>query len=285
MPTHAEAVTAALLRDWRLPQPGGTKRSRGQVLVVGGSPSTPGAVMLAGLAALRVGAGVLSLAVAASVRVAVAAAVPEAAVYGLPELDGQPPDERFVERLSGCAVVLLGPGIDDADVALDLVERTADAADDDTLFVADAYALGVLGRARVAERLAKRCLLTPNSTEAEFLLDRKIASGDDIDVCREIAERYQAVVSYQGCIADADGASWEVPAGHPGLGTSGSGDVLAGAAAGLLARGADAAQAACWSTFLHAVAGDRLAARVGRLGFLARELADQLPVVLTETEA
>jgi ADP-dependent NAD(P)H-hydrate dehydratase len=285
MPTRAEAVTAALLREWRLPEPEGTKRSRGQVLVVGGSPSTPGAVMLAGLAALRVGAGVLSLAVAESVRVAVAAAVPEAAVYGLPELDGKPPDERFVERLSGCAVVLLGPGIDDADAALDIVERTTDAADDDTLFVADAYALGVLGHARVADRLAKRCLLTPNSAEAEYLLDRKLASGDDIDVCREIAERYEAVVSYQGCIADADGGSWEVPAGHPGLGTSGSGDVLAGAAAGLLARGADTTQAACWSTFLHAVAGDRLAARVGRLGFLARELADQLPVVLTETEA
>ena len=73
--------------------------------------------------------------------------------------------------------------------------------------------------------------------------------------------------------------------GHPGLGTSGSGDVLAGAITGLLARGASADQAACWGTFLHAVAGDRLAARVGRLGFLARELVDQLPIVLTETEA
>ena len=70
-----------------------------------------------------------------------------------------------------------------------------------------------------------------------------------------------------------------------GTGTSGSGDVLAGAVTGLLARGADAAQAACWATFLHSTAGDRLAARVGRLGFLARELVDQLPVVLSETEA
>jgi NAD(P)H-hydrate repair Nnr-like enzyme with NAD(P)H-hydrate dehydratase domain len=61
--------------------------------------------------------------------------------------------------------------------------------------------------------------------------------------------------------------------------------VLAGAITGLLARGADAAQAACWGTYLHAIAGDRLAARVGRLGFLARDLVDQLPVVLTETEA
>jgi hydroxyethylthiazole kinase-like uncharacterized protein yjeF len=285
MPTRAEPVTAVLLRDWRLPEPSGSKRSRGQVLVIGGSPSTPGAVMLAGLAALRVGAGVLSLAVADSVRVAVAAAVPEAAVYGLPELDGRPPDDRLAEHLSGCAVVLLGPGIDDADAALDLVERVSEAADDDTLFVADAYALGVLGRAGVADRLAKRCVLTPNSAEAEHLLDRDLGSADDLDICREIAATYRAVVSYSGCVADADGKAWHVPAGHPGLGTSGSGDVLAGAVAGLLARGAESTQAACWATFLHAVAGDRLAARVGRLGFLARELVDQLPIVLTETEA
>jgi ADP-dependent NAD(P)H-hydrate dehydratase len=285
MPTHAEAVTSALLREWRLPEPGGNKRSRGQVLVVGGSPSTPGAVMLAGLAALRVGAGVLSLAVAASVRVAVAAAVPEAAVFGLPELDGEPPDSGLADRLPGCAVVLLGPGIDDADAARDLVDRVTDAADEQTLFVVDAYALGVLARGGLADRIADRSVLTPNSEEARRLLDRDVEDDDDIDVCIEIAQRYKAVVSFQGCVADADGASWRVPAGHPGLGTSGSGDVLAGAATGLLARGAEPAQAACWASFLHAVAGDRLAARVGRLGFLARELVDQLPIVLTETEA
>jgi NAD(P)H-hydrate repair Nnr-like enzyme with NAD(P)H-hydrate dehydratase domain len=61
--------------------------------------------------------------------------------------------------------------------------------------------------------------------------------------------------------------------------------VLAGAIAGLLARGADLAQAACWGTYLHGTAGDRLAARVGRLGFLARDLVDELPLVLVETEA
>jgi NAD(P)H-hydrate repair Nnr-like enzyme with NAD(P)H-hydrate dehydratase domain len=86
-------------------------------------------------------------------------------------------------------------------------------------------------------------------------------------------------------VADADGRAWTVPTGHPGLGTSGSGDVLAGAVGGLLARGADPAQSAAWGTYLHGTAGDRLAARVGRLGFLARELATELPLVLVETEA
>ena len=70
--------------------------------------------------------------------------------------------------------------------------------------------------------------------------------------------------------------------GAAGLGTSGSGDVLAGVVAGLLARGAEPDQAACWATYTHAAAGQRLAARVGRIGFLARDLVDEVPRVLME---
>ena len=82
-----------------------------------------------------------------------------------------------------------------------------------------------------------------------------------------------------------DGEEWQHEGGNVGLATSGSGDVLAGVIAGLAARGAGLAQAACWGTYAHATAGDRLAARIGRLGFLARELADELPYVMVETEA
>ncbi|MGI9155505.1 MAG: NAD(P)H-hydrate dehydratase [Marmoricola sp.] len=75
---------------------------------------------------------------------------------------------------------------------------------------------------------------------------------------------------------------WQISSGHEGLATSGSGDDLAGAIAGLLARGAAADQATCWGTHLHAAAGDRLASRVGVVGFLARELLDELPLLLVE---
>lgn len=92
------------------------------------------------------------------------------------------------------------------------------------------------------------------------------------------------MVSCRGWIADPQGALWQVATGHSGLGTSGSGDVLAGAVVGLLARGAEPAQAACWATHIHAAAGDRLSARIGPLGFLARELVDELPVVITELD-
>ncbi len=86
----------------------------------------------------------------------------------------------------------------------------------------------------------------------------------------------------QNVIAGTDTPIWRCGPNCIGLGTSGSGDVLAGAVLGLLGRGADATQAACWGTYLHLNAGHRLAARVGTVGFLARELMAELPPLLEE---
>jgi len=293
-PTRAEPpvhVTPALLRNWRLPQPSGSKHSRGHVLVAGGSPSTPGAAMLAGLGALRVGAGVLALATARSVAAQVAVALPEAAVHGLAFLDGAADDgdeARLGEAIPGQTTVLVGPGIDDPEHAQRLVRKVVEVADADATVVLDAFALGVLPGMDGIEPLAGRTVVTPNAKEGARLLERAAEDVDDADlaeVAGEIAARYGFVVSLEGSVAAPDGRSWSVAAGHPGLGTSGSGDVLAGAVAGLLARGAEPNQAACWATYLHATAGDRLASRVGRLGFLAREIVDELPLVLVQAEA
>lgn len=292
MPSRPEPVTAELLRQWPLPSPGEGKRGRGQLLVVGGARSTPGAAMLAGVAGLRVGAGVLALGVAKSVASAVAVAVPESSVVALPE------DETgavtgaagavVASRLGGCSAVLVGPGLDDADRARELVQALAAVDDYAGEVVLDAFALGVLADVEGHERWDGRLSLTPNEAEAARLLeldpDDLDGVGDDVAVAAEIAERYQACVSYQGIVHDGKDA-WAVPFGHSGLGTSGSGDVLAGAVAGLLARGAERAQAVCWATYLHAASGDRLAPAVGRIGFLARELVETLPRVLTELTA
>jgi hydroxyethylthiazole kinase-like uncharacterized protein yjeF len=284
--TDRQVVTAATLRDWELPAAGGSKYSRGQVLVAGGAPSTPGAVMLAGLAALRVGAGVLALAVAESVAAPVAVAVPEASVTGLTQLDGGADEGALSAALDRASAVLVGPGLDDPESAQQLVRQVLDAVPDSTALALDAFALGVLPALDDVASIGGRSVLTPNSAEAARLLEVDDVDGrDEFDVAADIAERYGAVVSFHNSVAAPDGRRWSVPAGHAGLGTSGSGDVLAGAVVGLLARGADPAQAACWGTFLHATAGDRLAARVGRLGFLARELVDELPLVIVQTEA
>jgi ADP-dependent NAD(P)H-hydrate dehydratase len=278
MSTPAEPITPAGLRDWPLPAGGGSKHSRGHLVVIGGSSSTPGAVLLAGLAALRVGAGVLALAVPEQIAIPLAIAVPEA---GVTPLNGD-----LAGIVGQADAVLIGPGIDNPDDAKRVLQDVVSALGDDTSVVLDAYALGVLPQlGELAKSLAGRLILTPNSSEADRLLDGDGSGERGHEAALEIAKKWQAIVSYQSVIASPDGTVRQVMTGHAGLGTSGSGDVLAGAVVGLLARGASLDQAASWGTYLHAAAGDRLAARVGRLGFLARELLDELPLVLTELQS
>lgn len=288
-PSPAVQLTPTLLRGWPLPGGGSGKDDRGSVLVVGGARKTPGAVLLAGVAALRSGAGRLTLAVAESTAVPLAVAFPESGVVGLPETghgsvkgSGAP---LLADEAGAADAILVGPGLDDKDETLSLLRGLLlpgrSQPKRGPAIVLDAFALGCLPE--LADELqpwAGRLILTPNVAEGGILLGRDI-----VDLQRDvprIADKYQSVVSCQGVIAEPGGNLWDITTGHSGLGTSGSGDVLAGAIAGLRARGTTNAQAACWGSHLHAAAGDRLASRLGGLGYLARELCDELPALMVE---
>jgi ADP-dependent NAD(P)H-hydrate dehydratase len=284
-----DQVTPELLRGWPLPDPAGSKKSRGQVVVIGGAASTPGGVALAGLASLRVGAGRVQLAVATSVGPALAASFPEAGVLWLPQTQGGSVRGGAAagllrDTVSSTDAVLIGPGLDDADEAADLLEGLLPHVPEEVGLVLDAFALGALSQSdEVAGLVAGRdvpVLLTPNAQELGLLAgrDRGPQDGDVVDV----AKRYSCCVTSQTTVAAPDGRTWHIPQGHVGLATAGSGDVLAGLVVGLLGRGAEVEQAACWGTYLHATAGERLASAVGGVGFLARELVDQVPPVLAE---
>lgn len=280
-----EPVTPSMLRDWPLPENESSKYERGNVLVIGGARKTPGAALLAGLAALRVGAGRLTLAVADSVAIPLAVTVPEAGVLGLAETASgavsRSAVKELADELSSADVVLIGAGLADADETRALLAASIPLLGRETLVALDAYALGVLPDLKEeAKELRGRLILTPNSSELERLLAR--AAADPVADAAEAAEEYGAVVSVNGMIASPDGRLWSITTGSGGLATSGSGDVLAGVIAGLWARTERADQAACWGTHLHAASGDRLAVRVGPTGFLARELLDDLPALLVE---
>lgn len=299
-----ELVTPTLLRNWPLPGGGSSKEDRGSVLVIGGARKTPGAALLAGLAALRAGAGRLTLGVAESAAIHLAIALPESGVVGLAETPEGSVRGDGVGALAGnlqkAAAMLVGPGLDNEEEAAGLLREllrleaengpegddggTSDGRDAaPPTMVLDAYALGCLPP-MVDELLpwAGRLILTPNTKEAAILLGRDVK--DLTSDVAELAAKFQAVVTCQGVVASPEAGLWEITTGYGGLGTSGSGDVLAGAIAGLKARGTTAAQAACWGTHLHAAAGDRLASRLGSLGYLARELADELPPLMMELD-
>ena len=283
-------VTSGTLHDWPLPEPGSDKEARGRVVVVGGSRGTPGAVLLAGEAALRAGGGKLQLATAESACTAIAVAVPESMVIPLPETSegriGTAAADPVVEASDGADVVLLGPGLLGVDDSVALIEGILPRLD--TTVVIDALASAyVTAHPDGLRHLGGRCVLTVNPTELARILDRDEdeVSIDPLKAARDAAELVQAVVLCGGsekAVATPDGAAWLVQVGGPGLGVSGSGDTQSGIVAGLLARGAMPAQAAVWGAFLHGRAGELLAVSVGAVGFLAREIPSLVPALLAE---
>ncbi len=288
--SEAVEITPVLLRAWALPQPepGGDKNSRGRVLIVGGWREVPGAALLAALGAMRAGAGKLQVATGESVAVPLGLAMPEARVIGLEEgpdgLSGAL-GARLPELASGADAVLVGPGLLNGKSTGALACAVLALAGE-TRAVIDAGALCELPALKAALRARPGpAVLTPHAGELASLLGREKTDveADPVAAARSAAAEIGAVVVLKGAVtqvAAPDGRLWVNRRGHDGLGVSGSGDVLGGVLAGLLARGAAPEQAACWAVHLHAVAGERLAASVGAAGYLARELTGEIPAVL-----
>jgi ADP-dependent NAD(P)H-hydrate dehydratase len=285
-------VTPALLRDWPLPAPGADKDASGQLLVVGGTGTTPGAVLLAGEAALRSGMGKLQVATVGSTAVALAVAVPEAKVIGLPQTAqgslGVDAGNEIVSLAGSAAAVLVGPGFDDPTASVALLSRVVPRVS--TAMVVDALASAYLTEQPAGLRhLDGRVVLTVNPTELARTAGwaKEAVEHDPVTPAAQVAERSGVVVLCGGrekLVLTPGGNAWVVRGGGPGLASSGSGDVQAGIVGGLLARGAEPAQAAVWAAYIHARAGERRAAQVGILGYLARELPGEVPEVLSELQ-
>lgn len=285
------AITERSLRDMPLPDPddGGDKEDRGRVLVVGGAATLPGALVLAGTAALRAGAGKLQLATTRAVALHVGVAVPEALVVGLPASSGGGIAARAVETIADYAAladcVLVGPGMVDGRAIARLLARLLPRVARGVV-VLDAGALAPLGDdPGPVRRLGGRAVITPHAGEMASLLDvaKDEVERDPAGAARTAARMLDAVVVLKGpftMIADSRGALLRYDGGTVGLATSGSGDTLAGLVAGLVARGAPPLVAGAWGVFLHGEAGNVLSRRVGRVGYLARELLDEVPPIM-----
>lgn len=282
-------VDDALLRAWPLPElPGDAdKEERGRLLIIAGSREMPGAALLAAVAALRSGAGKLVIATAQTVAIQMALAVPEARVVALEETShgGLRIDRGLFEQ--DYDAVLIGPGMQDARATLALVDEVLALAPNASI-VLDALAMDVMRETREASHATLLC--TPHAGELAHLtgLDKERIVADPLAAALGFVDKRATTVVLKGAttlIAARGELPWRHQGGNAGLAVSGSGDVLAGIIAGLAARGTPLAQAAVFGVALHARAGERLAARFGTLGYLSREIADEVPRLMHDLSA
>ena len=264
----------------------GDKETKGRILVLAGSRDVPGAALLAAEAAMRAGAGKLRIATVASAAMPLGIAMPEAMVIGLPEDSGGLKGDAVeqIRRLaSDVDAAVAGPGVKRAPSCKRIADVLLESQTALALDVAFLESLEPLA-GRELKRKSLPVLL-PNADELAILLDcdPQQVSDDPRGCGLRAAELYRSVVLVKGVtshVVEPGGNCWTYDGGAPGLGVSGSGDVLAGIVGGLLARGAEPLSALLWAVWLHGEAGASLAKKIGPIGFLAREIAGEIPALL-----
>ncbi|MBQ0718776.1 MAG: NAD(P)H-hydrate dehydratase [Gammaproteobacteria bacterium] len=251
----------------------------GHVLVIGGDKGYGGAVAMAAEAALRVGAGLVSVATRPEHVPALLARRPELMVKGV--ASGQ----ELEPHLEGPTLIVIGPGLGRSPWSEQMLQKAIGSG---LPMVVDADALNILSEGRVgAGADASNWVLTPHPGEAARLLacSNGDIQADRLAACRNIAAKYSATVLLKGAGTLISGAPvksekeggavlplWLCPYGNPGMASGGMGDVLAGIIGGLLAQGLNASMATCLGACLHSVAADRAAGEHGEKGLLASDL-------------
>ena len=274
--------------------PDGHKGTFGRVVVVAGSTGMAGAAALAAKGALRAGAGLVTWAGPASLLPLVQALVPEATAAGLPEAGGRLEPEaasRLLELLKEGDVVAVGPGLGQGDgvaaFVCDFLARWPGAA------VIDADALNALAARgdTIAARInkGKARIVTPHPKEASRLLGAgpEPVAADPLSRAGELAARWHAVAVLKGSptvIAEPGGETYVNGSGNTALATGGTGDVLTGVIAGLMAQGYGAGEAAALGAFVHGRAGEFAGDELGEHGTIASDVAANVARVFAELE-
>jgi ADP-dependent NAD(P)H-hydrate dehydratase len=291
-----EILDRDLLRALPLPEhpEDGDKEDRGRILVVAGSRELAGAALLAGTGGLRAGAGKLQIATGASVAPALSVAMPEARVVGCAETkEGCIAADSAADLLGwveDAQATVIGCGLQHGPPLDSLLDALFESRLDKPL-VLDAAVLGSLARRAEAIRAwPGGAILLPHAREMARLLEceAEAVEADPLAAARRAADRFGAVSLIKGqysYIVAPGGRAFRFTGGGVGLATSGSGDALAGIVGGLAARGADPLTAALWGVYLHGEAGRVLAKRIGRIGFLARELLDEVPGLMDNSSS
>ncbi|MBC7342430.1 MAG: NAD(P)H-hydrate dehydratase [Clostridia bacterium] len=270
----------------------GHKGTYGHVLVVGGSEGMTGAVVMAGEAALRAGAGMTTAAVPAPLHPILEIKTTEVLTRPLPETPSRGISEQALETIlamaSKMSVLAVGPGLGRDPSSQALVRGLVGRAQ--LPLVIDADGLNALvGHTDVLRQAKMPPVLTPHPGEMARLWGSTTdkVQSNRLEIAENAARAWNAIVVLKGAktiVAVPGGPTYINPTGNPGMGTAGSGDVLTGAIAAFIAQGLAPAEAACLGVFVHGAAGDLMAGRLGQRGLVAGDLMMGVAEILKQLE-
>ncbi len=265
----------------------------GHVLVIAGAQGFAGAAVLCARGAIRMGAGLVTIAGPASLASGPSASLPEAMTRALPETSAGTLSEgacdAIAELAAGMQAVAIGPGLTTHQEVVALVRRLLPRLE--TPVVVDADALNALaGEPGGLRDVPGPVIITPHPGEMARLIGATTAQvqRDRLGVARTAARTSGATTVLKGArtvVAAPGGAAAIIPNGNPAMATGGMGDVLTGAIAALLGQRVAPFDAAACAAYLHALAGDLAAAGRGEVGLLAHEVADEIPRALARVRA
>ena len=291
-PLPLQRTTASLVRGFLPARPlTAHKGSFGRVLVVAGSMRYVGAAYLSATAAARAGAGLVTLALPASIHPIVASKATECTFLPLPDEAGHlTPDALgpIKQALPRYRALLVGCGLGDDpktyEFVRELVGELHRAADSPSL-VLDADGINALAGLDLGDALPTHTILTPHAGELGRLLQQPAAAVDAerLQLAPQCAADWGVVVLAKGApsiAAAPDGTTYINPHRNPALATAGTGDVLAGIIAGLLAQAVSPQEAAVAGAFIHGETGERMRSRLGASGLLASDLLGEIPLVM-----
>jgi ADP-dependent NAD(P)H-hydrate dehydratase / NAD(P)H-hydrate epimerase len=268
------------------------KGTYGHSLIIAGSRGKSGAAILAARGALRMGAGLVTAAIPSSIATIVAVGQPELMTAPMPNRDGHfaaPATlDELIALVPGMNALVAGPGFGASDDTRDLVAwLIREGAQPDRPLLIDADGLNVL--AAIGPALLKSAqgpvVLTPHPGEMARLLGISTAAvnADRIGAACRLVDVTGAGVLLKGArtiVATPDGRVSVNSSGNPGMATPGMGDVLSGMVGALLGQGMAAGDALALGAYVHGLAADRLANRMGPVGYLAGDLAAELPATI-----
>ena len=265
------------------------KNQFGHVLILAGSRTMIGAAALSGLAAMRTGAGLVTLGIPQSLNDVIQKKIsPVLMTFPLKETREQTIDAgayfQIQKRINDFDVVALGPGLSKNSSTQKFVQKIIKTLDLALVIDADAlYALSVQPEILLKTRAQK--ILTPHPGEMADLtgLKKSAIETNRPRAAQNFAEKYRCVLllkGFQTVVASADGKVYINRTGNSGMASAGSGDVLTGMIAALLGQGLNSFEAAKWGACLHGLAGDLAAKKKTRAAMIASDIIDHIPEAL-----